>query len=288
MIKSIAGFLKTVITPSDWIPHIKRNKGFYLLLFSFMFFRHFFYSYNMIPSSSMVPTLIPGDQVTVDKTEYNVMLPFFNVPIFNIKEPSVGDIVTFYKEFNGQDIYMVKRVVAVAGDEIRFEGNKIYVNGKNLGHKNIPNFNNGLEKMIVNHHYQNDDWYKQCLAEEERTGPYRKALWIEKCHKRYIGRYKFYDVKDYNGNEHVIAYSPLEEIENEKKISHLTMTSKPMTIPEGKIYVIGDNRNDSFDSRFWGFLDVDKVVGKVDRVMFNYEDLKHDIYGDQRYWKKIK
>lgn len=291
----IIGFLRVVIDPREWIPHIKRNKKFYAFVFAIAFFRSFFFSYNLIPSSSMAPTLLYGDQVIVDKTEYNIMLPIINKGIFNIKSPEVGDIVTFYK----MDTYLVKRVVAKEGDTILMKDNRLFINGDEYQYGNKVSIDKETELMMMATANNNQEGFKKCREETlnavmsgkirlegNRATPKEEMFY--RCGSEFMGVYDFYNVTDQVGNEYTVSISPLDMVLNEGAKERITMTSKPITVPEGKIFVMGDNRNHSFDSRFFGYVDVDQVVGKVVKVPFNYEDLKYDIYGDKRTWLDVK
>jgi signal peptidase I len=121
------------------------NKKLVWIIISILFIRTFFVSYYHIPTSSMNPTLKEGDMMLVDKTVYNIKVPFTDI-YFKINSPSRGDIVTFhYKGVN-----MVKRVVAVGGDAVQFKENRLYVNGKKvklIKHSNEYVENKSFEKQ---------------------------------------------------------------------------------------------------------------------------------------------
>jgi signal peptidase I len=101
------------------------NKKLFILMFLIIFIRVFFVSYYHIPTSSMNPNLMEGDIVLVDKTAYNLKLPFTDI-YYKINSPNRGDVITF----DHKGVNMAKRVVAISGDRIQFIDNKLYVNGE--------------------------------------------------------------------------------------------------------------------------------------------------------------
>ena len=103
------------------------NKILVWVIISVLFIRAFFISWNHIPTSSMNPNLMEGDMVLVNKTAYNIKIPFTDI-YFELDSPSRGDIVTF--DYKG--VYMVKRVAAVGGDTVQLKDNRIYINDKIL------------------------------------------------------------------------------------------------------------------------------------------------------------
>tara|TARA_B100000700_G_C15063014_1_gene867335 strand:+ start:15168 stop:16034 length:867 start_codon:yes stop_codon:yes gene_type:complete len=275
--------LITIFTTKDGLKsHVKNNKGFYIFIASLLCFRSFVYSYNTIPSGSMMPTLMPNDQVLVDKTAYNVKIPLINKTIFKISSPEVGDVITFNQEKQGDTIYMVKRVIAKGGDKIYFNNNKAYVNGETLKYNLLDSINEKDKLLMSNYEYSETDSFKSCLQDYEN-----KEDGLKNCNEQFSDSYTFYEQTDYNGNSYNIGLKSLKGM-NPKIVKHLEMKSKVITVPEGKLFVMGDYRNGSFDSRFFGFVDEEDVVGKVTKVAFNYSDLKYDVFGDRRYWKDVK
>ncbi|MFT7559833.1 MAG: signal peptidase I [Flavobacteriales bacterium] len=187
---------------------LRRNKGIFILLGGVAIFRTAIADWNPVPSSSMEPTLYPGDVVLVSRLAYGASIPFTDFRLFEIGQPERGDIVTFYPPHT--DKLLVKRVIGIPGDRIDIHGTRISVNGALLS---------------------------QEFFEEEPD--------------------KREGVEVIDGHSHSIQYTqgiPL----NLKDLS--------LTVPEGKYFAMGDNRNNSVDSRIWGFFDQDKITGKVTHI----------------------
>ena len=145
-----------------------------------------------IPSRSMVPTLLVGDQLVVNKLIYGIKIPYFRNTIIPITDPQRGDIIVFiYPKDRSLDF--IKRVIGIGGDTIEIQDKKIFINGK------VFTDNTGIytDKII----------YPGSVQPRDNFGP--------------------------------------------------------ITVPKGSLFVLGDNRDESMDSRFWGFVDLKDVQGKA-------------------------
>lgn len=187
---------------------LREYRPFLLFLFLLMFFRTGYADWSPVPSSSMEPTIYPGDVLWVDKTQYGPSLPFLNKRLFTWAQPERGDIITFVPPH--EDSLYVKRVMAVAGDRIRIEGSAISINGQ------------VLEQSLVE------------LTDEAIIG-----------------------VEQLDGIPHGIQLT---------RDRGLDWFGRTVVVPEGKLFVMGDHRNMSADSREWGFVDASRVMGKVSTV----------------------
>jgi signal peptidase I len=167
-----------------------------------LFIRTFIIQAFKIPSGSMLPTLLIGDYLLVNKFIYGVRIPFKDSDniLIPFKEPKSGDIVVF-KYPKDPKIDYIKRVVAVGGDKIEIRNKRIWVNGEAF----VDPYGVFTDSQVLP------------LAEGPRDN---------------IG---------------------LREV------------------PEGKLFVIGDNRDNSFDSRFWGFVDLDAVRGKAFIIYWSWD-----------------
>ncbi len=145
-----------------------------------------------IPSGSMVPSLLVGDHILVNKFIYGVRMPVLDSWILGPWAPQRGDIIVFkYPHDESRDF--IKRVIGLPGDVVEVRGNKVYINNK----------------------------------------PLKES-------------YTIYDPSAPSSNPHSVGEF-----------------SGPITVPQDKLFVLGDNRDHSQDSRFWGFLDIHKVEGEA-------------------------
>lgn len=203
MFKSVAKFLK-------------QQRGILVFLFGILFFRTAIADWNPIPSSSMEPTLFPGDVVLIDKTQLGPAVPFTTTRLLHIAEPQRGDIVTFRSPANGDTL--IKRVIGLAGDRIRTEGPQVFVNGTPLP-----------------------------LALARAPG----ADGVLRGRERI------------DGHEHAVQFDTWRDI---------PQLQAEVTVPAGSIFVMGDFRNNSVDSRFFGFVPLDDVSGQATRIAVSIAD----------------
>jgi len=157
-----------------------------------VFVRTFVVQAYKIPSRSMVPTLLVGDHLLVNKFIYGVKIPFLRNTLLPITDPKRGDIIVFiYPNDRSKDF--IKRVIGVAGDKIEIKNKKIFLNGK-----------------------------------------------------EYTDSYGIY-------SDSVIYPASIQPRDN----------FGPVTVPPESLFVMGDNRDESADSRYWGFVDLKDVEGKA-------------------------
>lgn len=153
-----------------------------------------------IPSRSMVPTLLVGDHLLVNKFIYGVKIPYIRKTIIPITDPQRGDIVVFiYPNDRSKDF--IKRVIGVGEDKIEIKNKKIFINGKEYS----DTFGIYSDSVI----------YPGALQPRDNFGP--------------------------------------------------------VTVPKGSLFVMGDNRDESADSRFWGFVDLKDVEGKALIIYWSWD-----------------
>ena len=187
---------------------LREYRSLFLFVLLLMVFRTGYADWSPVPTSSMEPTIFPGDVVWIDKTSYGPSLPFINRRLLTWGRPARGDIVTLIPPH--EDVLYVKRVIGIAGDVLHIEGNVITLNGV------------ALEQRLLER------------AENELLG----AETID-------GREHFFKI----GSEQGMPYF-----------------GQRLTVPEGKLFVMGDYRNKSADSRYFGFVDESKVMGRVSTI----------------------
>lgn len=189
--------------------------------------RSLFINYYYIPSGSMYPNLSIGDYIVVNRLSYGTHIPFTESNLVNWDQPKRGDIVTFYSP---DGIVMVKRVVGVPGDTVEVKNNIMYINGKEMAQNALQEeFNNDPDFPLKNY---------QHLKEEIFDDPVSK-------HKILV-----IDQKDIEKNKHVYQ-------------NNIDWRNSKVTAKDGEFIMIGDNRDNSLDSRFWGTVKLEKIIGKV-------------------------
>jgi len=201
----------------NWLTN--QAKSFLPILIIVLFLRSFLAEPFRIPSGSMLPTLLIGDYILVNKYQYGVRLPITKSKIIEISEPKRGDIIVFRYPEN-EKINFIKRVIGIPGDEVRYENKNIYVN--NINYKKIKK---------KDHNYLNEFSRPEIIMFSENNNK------------------KLYDILDDN-------MSPSND--------------NIFIVPEGKYFVMGDNRDHSSDSRYWGFVPEENLVGKAFLIWFSF------------------
>lgn len=182
-----------------------------------------------IPSGSMIPTLSIGDHIFVNKFVYGLRIPFTKFKLLEVREPRRGEVIVFiYPVDEGKDF--IKRVIGLPGDRIRIEGDDVYINGELLGKKRLE----VLE-------YPGDRRRLLVKDGRERTIPFVQG-WRNM---------EFYEEKTGDIN-HVVQYE-----------HGIDRPFYDIVVPSGKYFVMGDNRDNSADSREWGFVPAENVKGKA-------------------------
>ncbi len=180
------------------------------------FIRTFIIQAFKIPSGSMLPTLLIGDHLLVNKFTYGVKIPFSGKVLIPVKDPQANDVIVF-KYPQDPKLDYIKRVIGIGGDVIEGRDKTIYVNGKPF---------------------------------DDRYGFHRDNAVIKGSRDNF----------------------------------------GPITVPEGKVFVMGDNRDNSYDSRFWGFVDHKAILGKA-MILYWSWDVDQSLFSLDRFksvrWSRI-
>ena len=173
--------------------------------------------WNDVPTGSMKPTIQEGDRVVVNKLAYDLKVPFTTIKIVKWDDPKRGDIVVLFSPVDGTRL--VKRVVAIPGDQVEMRDNQLFINGR-------------LAKQSP-------------IALTSSEGSSAEVL-----------------AQDLYGHSHQVMLTP--EIPAVRSFG-------PIAVPEGNYFVLGDNRDNSNDSRFIGFIERRRIVGKAVAVAFSLD-----------------
>jgi signal peptidase I len=219
---------------------VEYSGSFFPVIALVFFLRSFLYEPFKIPSSSMVPTLLVGDLILVNKFTYGIRLPILNKKVINIGDPQRGDVMVF-KFPRDISIDYIKRVVGVPGDKIVYNNKKLTVNGKPLSYQALPDY---LDEKNLNYSKQ---------FTEDLTGVQHKILNDETAPTITLA-----GVEDFPGKE-MCTYN---------------QDGFACTVPEGNYFMMGDNRDNSSDGRYWGFVPNKNIVGKAFFVWMNLGNLQ--------------
>ena len=227
----------SILRQPTWVEY---SGSFFPVIALVFVLRSFLFEPFKIPSSSMVPTLLVGDLILVNKFDYGVRLPIINKKIIEVGNPQRGDVMVFkYPKDPSQDY--IKRVIGVPGDRIVYENKHLTVNGQPIAYE-------PLEDYLDDEH----PVYRKQLLEKLPNAPHR-ILNIE-------------GYRTYND-------SSVEDFPHRESCTY-SYEKFSCIVPEGNYFMMGDNRDNSFDSRYWGFVPDRNIVGKAVLVWMNFSNLK--------------
>lgn len=218
---------------------IEYSGSFFPVIALVFVLRSFLYEPFKIPSSSMVPTLQVGDLILVNKFIYGIRLPILNKKIIEVSHPQRGDVMVF-KYPKDVSLDYIKRVVGVPGDKVSYKNKRLTINGKALSYQHLPDY---LDEERLN--------YSQQFI-ENLSGVQHKIL----------------------NDERAPSYVPNPDAFPQHELCTYDIEGFTCTVPAGHYFMMGDNRDNSLDSRYWGFVPDQNIVGKAFFVWMNLGNLK--------------
>ncbi|MFO1326877.1 MAG: signal peptidase I [Rubrivivax sp.] len=218
----------------DW------TAGLFPVILVVFLLRSFLFEPFKIPSGSMVPTLLVGDLILVNKYHYGVRLPVINKKIVDNNPVQRGDVMVFRYPVDPRQDY-IKRVVGIPGDEVTYANQTLSINGQK-----VPTTAQG--------EFYDEDSLRYSPQFSEKLGAVEHRILVEPRRQAYYGP----DPKAF----------PMAE---NCRYSGEGVTCK---VPPGHYFMMGDNRDNSQDSRFWGFVPDENIVGKAFFVWMNFGNLK--------------
>jgi signal peptidase I len=197
------------------------SRSFFPVIVIVLLLRSFLYEPFRIPSDSMMPTLVQGDFIFVNKWRYGLRLPVANLEVFSIGAPARGDVVVFRKP-SDPSLVLIKRLVGLPGDTIRVIGLQVYVNGTPF----------------------------RIDPGELYSGPKNEQYPFSR-----VGAEQF------DGVKHAVMLDPVRPgMDGEWRV------------PVGHFFMMGDNRNNSRDSRFpdVGFVPRENLIGRAEAIWLSF------------------
>ena len=210
--------------------------------------RSFIFEPFRIPSDSMMPTLLDGDFIVVNKFAYGLRVPVLNRKIMGVGEPQRGDVVVFRYPPDPAVNY-IKRLVGLPGDTVSIQDDQVIVNGTPVPVTDRGRYNDGC-------------YLNMRLAEEQLGTHLHQTL---SC--RTSGQIVIAPVATCNRNIER-SYQCDDNVHSDLPDAN---DKFDIRVPPGHYLMIGDNRDNSADSRVWGFVPEENLVGRASRIWFNWD-----------------
>jgi len=210
---------------------VEYARSFFPIILVVLVLRSFLVEPFRIPSGSMMPTLLAGDFILVNKFSYGIRLPVVGTKVVDIGDPQRGDIVVFRFPKDPATDY-IKRIVGLPGDHIRYSDKTVYINGERATQEYVGIYagvGTGLGMSGAS-------------LRTEQLGEARHEILIQNSRRIAEGEF---------------------------------------TVPAGHYFVMGDNRDNSNDSRFWGTVPEENLVGKAFMIWMNWDSARGGITWDR-------
>jgi signal peptidase I len=232
----------------DVVHYVHYAREFFPVVLAVFILRAFLFEAYQIPSSSMRPDLTVGDFILVNKFDLGIREPITNKVIIPVHKVKRGDVVVF-KDQQIKNRDLIKRVVGISGDTIEYSDKRLTINGVPLEYtpngtysytEDIPT--QGNVTMVNQEYIENLTGVKHAIITWDKVPAFFPS-----------------QVQTFPGSENC-TYNSDESFK--------------CTVPAGEYFMMGDNRDNSFDSRYWGFVPDNAILGRAIYVWMNFHDLK--------------
>lgn len=203
-------------------------------VFIALFIRWAFIEAYQIPSASMFPSLLLHDHIFVNKLTYGIRVPFSENWMVKFNEPKRGEVIVF-KFPRDMSTFFIKRIVGEPGDKVFYENGTLYINDKVID-KHAPTSSADFDWL------RDEDFMKDSFADSKDNYVHFTESLVDKDHSILLRRGENYE------------------------------TFGPVTVPPDHLFVMGDNRNNSSDSRVWGFVPKKNILGRAMFVWLSCEE----------------
>lgn len=230
---------RAVDEPEPW--WVEYPKSFFPVLLVVFCLRSFLVEPFKIPSSSMRPTLEVGDFILVNKFTYGIRLPIIEKKIVPLGDPKRGDVIVFRYPIDPSTDF-IKRLVGLPGDEVSYRGKRLFVNGQAvpLSVDGSYSYVEGVANFVTTQRFTETVGSKTYSVAHNPQAPPIGPVFRQ---------FPFKNNCDYNEQG---------------------FTCK---VPAGHYFMMGDNRDNSDDSRYWGFVPDDHIRGRAFFIWFNWDDI---------------
>lgn len=213
--------------------------GLFPVIAAVFFLRSFLFEPFKIPSGSMIPTLHIGDLILVNKFHYGLRLPVLGTKITAGTPPQRGEVMVFHFPPKPNLDY-IKRVVGLPGDEVAYLNKRLTINGEEIKTAPVPEF---FDDEVMR-------YFKQY---QEKLGSHTHKLLLDDDRP---------------------AFVPGADDFAFKQNCRYSVEGVVCKVPAGHYFMMGDNRDNSLDSRYWGFVPEQNIVGQAFFVWMNFGSLK--------------
>ncbi|KAB0659843.1 MULTISPECIES: signal peptidase I [Burkholderia] len=218
---------------------LEYTASFFPVILAVFVVRSFVVEPFKIPSGSMVPTLLVGDFILVNKFEYGLRMPITNTKITQGSPLSRGDVVVF-RYPKDESVDYIKRVIGLPGDTVAYQDKQLTINGQPVPETPLPDFFDDERQNYAKQFEETIGNKKNAILNNPAVPPFVMGAYD----------YPYRDNCTYNSRGVICK------------------------VPPGHYFMMGDNRDNSADSRYWGFVPDNNIVGRAFFIWMNFGDLK--------------
>jgi signal peptidase I len=219
------------------------SKSFFPVILAVFLIRSFVVEPFKIPSGSMLPTLRIGDFIVVNKFAYGIRLPIIGTKVIDVGQPKRGDVMVF-RYPKDPTLDYIKRTIGLPGDVVEYKDKKLIINGKPIVMTRAGEFDYASSGL---NYIAGQTWHEQ-LGEHNHIAMLQPDM------------------------PPVILYQVSGDFPYRDNCSYNDHGFK-CKVPEGYYFMMGDNRDGSNDSRYWGFVPDANIVGKAFMIWWNFGEL---------------